>query len=100
MKRIWATIDRWGPGVITVLTLFFVIYFGWTYSERLSRSEGKVEALQHQLDARNAIEVGFRTEVQTWQAYVINLRSKMFEYGIHDVPPPPQPVAPGAQGKR
>lgn len=39
--RAWATIDRWGPGAVSVLTLVVVIALGWQYGERISRVEGR-----------------------------------------------------------
>lgn len=39
--RVWSTIDRWGPGAISLLTLIVVIALGWQYSERIARIEGR-----------------------------------------------------------
>lgn len=47
MKGRWiATIDRWGPGVIAVLTLCAVVVIGWQYDIRIARVEGRHEVVQ------------------------------------------------------
>lgn len=39
-RKVLSSIDRWGPGVIALVTLLAVIALGWTYGERISRAEG------------------------------------------------------------
>jgi len=53
LRRVWHTADRWGPGVLSIITLFTLIAVGWIYSERIARLEGKVSVLQHELDKQD-----------------------------------------------
>lgn len=98
-KRIWGSIDRWGPGVIAVVTLLAVAALAWTYSSRLARSEGAASALQHQVDEHAHAMLGYRIEVQTLQAYVAALRGDMIRAGMNPSPlPVPLPLtAPAGQ---
>lgn len=91
MKQPWASVDRWGPLAVSLLTFLTFIGYAWAHGERTAALEGRAEGLQRQVDQRNQIEIALRTEVQTWQAYVIDLRSKMAAARIQ-VPPPPLPV--------
>lgn len=82
MRRFLYSIDRWGPGAVSVLTLFFLAVFGWWYSSKVARIEGEVSA-------RNQVEISMRMEIQTLQAYVVSLKETMIRSGIKDVPPMP-----------
>lgn len=59
--RVWNTIDRWGPGLVAVITFMTVIALGWQYDRRLSyiqaRSEAQIEALQKQIDKLQSAQV-------------------------------------------
>lgn len=59
MRRAWTTIDRWGPGVLALLSLLIVIGFGWQMGERISRIEGRqsiiVECVAKQAETKQEI---------------------------------------------
>lgn len=96
MKSYWNSIERWGPCIISLISLFAVIGIGWVDSSRISRLEGA-------LDERNGMEIALRAEIQTWQAYVVNLQTLMIKHGIQDIPnspAPPNPVIVIDTGKR
>lgn len=57
--RAWSTIDRWGPGVVALLTLLSVVAVGWIYGERIARLEGEIRGLE------KVIEVQAQSEAQT-----------------------------------
>lgn len=97
MRRVLSTVDRWGPGLIAILTLFAVVSLGWQYDKRIAKSQGDIEGLQKQINLlqqqinnRVTLESSLRSEVQTWQAHVVVLRIKMTEAGMKDIPLPPQ----------
>lgn len=87
MKRFLATVDRWGPALISVLALFVVCGIGWIYAERIAKLEGQVITLQD-----------LNEDVQMWQAYTMVLSKRMLEHGIV-IPDPPQPSQPKATNK-
>lgn len=58
--RAWSTIDRWGPGVVALLTLIAVVALGWQYSERISRIEGRQSIILQCVD--NQAEIKQRLE--------------------------------------
>jgi hypothetical protein len=41
MKKVWDTVDRWGPGALAVITFILVIGLGWQYDQRIARVEGR-----------------------------------------------------------
>lgn len=92
MRRFISTIDRWGPALVSVLALFVVCGISWAYAERIARVEGKLDAQQQELNRRVQLEIALRTEIQTWQAYVVVLQRTMVENGITNVPKPPNPL--------
>lgn len=61
MKRVWGTIDRWGPGVLAIITFFVVIVVSWQYDRRLSavqaRHEAQIEDLQKQINRLEHIRI-------------------------------------------
>jgi len=98
-RRIWASVDRWGPGLVAVLTLFAVVGMGWMYTSRLARAEGAAAALQHQVDEHVVAMAAYRLEVQTWQLYVVALRGDMIKAGMNPAPLPTiaVPAPPGGR---
>lgn len=78
-KLLLHTVDRWGPGVIAVVTLFLVIGVGWKNSERTARLEGMV-ASQDKTISR--MDVTLREDIRMYQTYVLVLQRKMIEYGM------------------
>lgn len=54
MKRALNYIDRWGPGVIALVTFFMVIGLAWQYDKQLvtinTRHQTQVKNLQRQID--------------------------------------------------
>lgn len=94
MKSFLKFVDKWGPGVLSIVTLLGVVAFGWVYGERVSRLQGAV-------DARLQMELALRTEIQTYQAHTVKLREILQESGLK-LPPLPEPVvllAPPEQSK-
>lgn len=83
MRRplIWSTVDRWGPGLISLFAMLGLIFYGWVTDQRIARLEGMVIA-------RLEMEASLRMELQTWQAYVVVLQKRLIENGI-DVPDSP-----------
>lgn len=79
MKKLLYTIDKWGPPLASVISLSIIIVFGWWYSNRIARLEGQVAS-------REQNETNLRIEIQTLQAYVINLKETMIKAGIKEVP--------------
>lgn len=61
--RAWATIDRWGPGVVALLTLLSVAAVGWIYGERIARLEGEIRGLEKMIEAHAQAESQARTEL-------------------------------------
>lgn len=84
MRRLLSTVDRWGPAVLSVLSLFALCGMGWIYSTQIARLEGMVEA-------RLQMEASLRMEIQTWQAYVSSLEKVMIESGLQ-IPERPKPL--------
>lgn len=93
MKWLWSTADRWGPGVVALVALLGTIWYGRSL-------EGRAIGLQAQISERTQVEIALRTEVQTWQAYVVSLKEAMIRAGIRDLPPPPRPVTLTKSGGR
>lgn len=89
MKKLWDTIDRWGPGAISLLTLAAMIALAWIYSSRLSYQQGRIEGLENALGRQNQQETSLHQEIQTWQAYIIVLQKRLIESGI-EVPDSPK----------
>lgn len=87
--RAWSTIDRWGPGVVALLTLIAVVALGWQYGERISRTEGRYESIQEQLRSRIELEGHLRQEIQVFQAHCVKLQQLMIQHGI-DTPDMPK----------
>lgn len=82
------TIDRWGPGLISVLGILALIAITWTRDKEIARLKGLVEGrLQMEQSLRNEI-LAFRGEIQLWQSHVIVLRTEMIKQGL-EVPDPP-----------
>lgn len=81
--RAWSTIDRWGPGAVSLLTFVVVIALGWQYGERISRNEGRYEAVQQQLRSRIELEGSLRQEIQVFQAHCVKLQQLMIQHGIN-----------------
>lgn len=79
MKKLLYTIDKWGPAVASVISLSIIIVFGWWYSVRIARLEGQIISTEQN-------ETNLRIEIQTLQAYVINLKETMIKEGIKGVP--------------
>jgi len=90
-SKVWITVDRWGPMVVAVLTLFVVVFFGWHNSERVGRLEGLYRGLERDTESRDRREIALQSQIQTWQAYVNSLQKKLTEAGIK-VPDPPKPI--------
>lgn len=84
MKALWDKIDRWGPGVIALVTLLIVLW----YCRFL---EGRQSTLFIIYSERSQIESSLRSEIQTWQAYTVTLRDIMIKHGL-EVPPAPKPA--------
>lgn len=61
MKRLLVSVDRWGPALIAVITLFVLIAYGFGYEGRLNYLLGRIETLENEL---NRME---RREHQRWQ---------------------------------
>lgn len=88
MKRLWSSVLLWGPGVISLVTLLAVVWYGRFLEGRLVG-----------LDDRVAEQMMLRQEIQTWQAYVVSLQRRMIETGIA-VPDSPRPVTLIKTGRR
>lgn len=73
--KIWNSIDRWGPGVISLLSIFALIYYGWITDQRIARLEGMVQA-------RLQMESDLRSDFQLWQSYCASLEKSMIEFGV------------------
>jgi hypothetical protein len=80
MRLLWKSVDRWGPGVIAIIALLVVLWYG-------RFMEGLLTGLS--IDIQTS-----RGEIETWQAYVVKLQTRLIEAGIKDVPPPPSPPNP------
>jgi len=74
MRRLISSIDRWGPALLSVITLFWLV----VYSIKVGRIEG-------QLIGKAETESELRTEIQTLQAYVNSLEKTIIKAGI-DIP--------------
>lgn len=83
MHRVLQSIDRWGPALVSVMTLFFLAVFGWSMSVKVSKIEG-------QLADKEQTELALRTEIQTLQAYVVSLKEAMIRAEIETPPTPKQ----------
>lgn len=92
MKKVWETMDRWGPGAIAVITLIAVIWYGRFL-------EGRQVEIDRQLSDRSELELSLRMEIQTWQAHVVTLKQRMIEAGIKNVPDSPKPIVLRKDGK-
>ncbi len=55
MRRIFYSVDRWGPAVVAIIALFWCATIGWWNSAKIAKLEGQVIALQHQIDEQNLI---------------------------------------------
>lgn len=82
MSRLLKSIDRWGPGALSILTIAMMIALAWIYSSNLNYQLGRIEGLENELDRRNQREISLRQEIQTWQAYTIVLQKRLIESGI------------------
>ena len=82
MKSIWGTIDRWGPGIISLSSILALIFYAWMTDQRIARLEGMVQV---EIELHQSL----RSELQTWQAYVFVLQKRMIEHQIK-VPDPPK----------
>jgi hypothetical protein len=80
--RVLATIDRWGPMVVAVITLFAVVVFGWHNSERVSRLEGLYQGLDRETESRDRRESMIHDDFESWKAYTITLQKRLAEAGI------------------
>lgn len=90
--KIWNSIDRWGPGVISLLSIFALIYYGWITDQRIARLEGMVQA-------RLQMESDLRSDLQMSQAHCISLQKAMIEFGIK-VPEFPSPRSITQKGEK
>lgn len=50
MKRAWYTIDRWGPIVVSVITLLGVAVLAWNYDRQLASRNATINGLQNQIN--------------------------------------------------
>lgn len=64
MKKLWDTVDRWGPGAIAILTLAAMIALSWIYSSRLSYQQGQIDALENERTKNWQMIETYRLEVQ------------------------------------
>lgn len=97
MKRLKATIDRWGPAFVAVLTFVAMAGLAWIYDSRLAYQAGLIVGLQREIDGlerqftrKDQVSADLREEMRLWQAYVISLQKKLLESGI-PVPESPNP---------
>lgn len=79
MKRLWATIDRWGPGAISVLTLLAVIVLSWNYDRQLAARNATIIGLQRQIDILNTQVTKCSQNTDTSNNLVINQRFRQIE---------------------
>lgn len=43
MKKSLETIDRWGPGVVALISILALVAYGWTTDQRIAKLEGMVQ---------------------------------------------------------
>lgn len=86
--RAWATIDRWGPGAVALLSVLIVIGMGWIYGERIARLEGQIKGLENQIETHAQAESQARTDmnsIHNW-AVAVYERGSAAGWELPDVP--------------
>lgn len=83
MKAPWNTIDRWGPGMLSVLTILMLAALGWQYSGRLARTEGEMGIIRDDANTQQIEMIALRNEIETLQAYIVVLRVEMVRGGLN-----------------
>jgi len=81
-SQLWKNIDRWGPGVVALLAVIALVGYGWWTDQHIARLEGEIEEARHEIDRRMQVEVSLRTDIQTWEAYVVALHNSLIEARI------------------
>lgn len=71
MKKIIQSVDRWGPAVVSVITLFLFAATSWWYSERIARLEGHIQSLQSQVNIHMQSEQSLRIELSGIKNWMI-----------------------------
>lgn len=99
MKRVLHTAHIWGPCVVSVVTLVYLVFFAWKYDSRLAYAMGRIDGQNNEIARRTQLESAYRGEVQTWQAYTVKLQTIMIQHGIEHIPSPPQPLPDKEKGE-
>lgn len=68
---LWRVIDRWGPGVIAVVTLLGVAAYGWSRDQRVAELEGVVYGLQNQSNQKVASEIELRRRMDAAERWMV-----------------------------
>lgn len=76
MRPFLYSIDRWGPALVSVLTLFFLSAFGWSYSVKVARLEGRLEALQNQVNQQEETKTVLRNEITSLSKWMIAVHER------------------------
>lgn len=101
-RRLIASVDRWGPGALSIVTLVGVAVILWVnetaYSNRLGQAEGELRAVRSQLQARARIEAQYLQQLNELRKEVngtYNWMVAVYERGSArgwDMPPLPKQV--------
>lgn len=97
---VMSTIDRWGPGAISIVTLLFVVWFEMSHGEIEAAAEARwlerANGLQKQIEAYSSMETRQNGEladrISILTAHVVTLRVELARAGVK-VPPMPTPVS-------
>lgn len=90
MRRVLTHVDRWGPGVLSIITLCAVVVLAWNYDRQLDAIRlskdleiGRLDREIDQIRADNRErEERLREEIQMQQAITIALRADMLRAGV------------------
>lgn len=73
---------------ISIVTSVMVLLFMIGYNQELSSRDQRIAKLEGMVQARLQMESSLRIEIQTWQAYVVDLQKTLLESGLN---PPSSP---------
>lgn len=87
--KLWDTVDRWGPAVVSIITLLAVIAIGWMYSERTAHVEGQLESLHRQMDSYIRLDAARMDETAALRSWAIAVYERGSAHGW-DMPKLPE----------
>lgn len=91
MRKLRANIDKWGPGVVAVITLMAVTGLAWIYDARLNRQAGRIESMDNEITRyRSDLDHSWQV-IETYRLEVQALRVEIARAGITVKTPASQP---------